>query len=79
MDGPEFVDAGLWGVVGADFGCVVVEEGLDPLGVAVGTVSIGVEPFVLARSSVPFVWIVNQLFANPCPPACDSEWSPSKK
>jgi hypothetical protein len=76
MDGTELVVAGLVGFACPDFGCVVVEEdGLDP----VGTVSIGVEPFVRARSSVPFVWTVNQLFARPCAPACNREWSPSKK
>jgi len=72
IEGTELVVAGLAGFPCPDFGCVEVEEVvLDPV--------VGVEPFVLARSSVPFVWTVNQLFARPCAPACDTEWSPSKR
>ncbi len=76
--GGGLVGAGLFGagLAGAEVGRVVVEadelEGVD-VGVVGGTVTIVPEIFV--RSSVPFVWTVNQMFKNPCPPACDRERS----
>ena len=67
---------GLAGLEGADVGRVVVEaDELDGVDVGVvGAVTI-VPDVTFVRLSVPFVWTVNQMFKNPCPPACDSEWS----
>ena len=65
--------AGLFGLAGADVGRVVVEadDGLDPGVDGGGTVRI--VPALFVRLSVPFDLTVNQLFATPCPPACDTE------
>lgn len=63
---------------GADVGCVVVEDGeLDP-GVEVGG-AVTLVPAAVVRLSIPFALTVNQLFAKPCPPALDREWSAAKK
>lgn len=83
--GGGIVGAGLDGLAGADVGRVVVdvgrvvveEDGLVP-GVDVGG-TVTIVPELTVRSSVPLGWTVNQLFANPCPPACDWVWSPAKK
>jgi hypothetical protein len=73
--GPAGADVGR---VVVDVGRVVVEEdGLVP-GVDVGG-TVTIVPELTVRSSVPLGWTVNQLFANPCPPACDWVWSPAKK
>jgi hypothetical protein len=76
--GAGLVGAGLFGagLAGADIGRVVVEED-EPEGVDVGDVggAVTIVPETFVRSSVPFVWTVNQMFKNPCPPACDREWS----
>jgi hypothetical protein len=78
--GAGMVGAGVLGagLAGAEGGRVVVEEdGFEPGLDVVGTVCIGaeLELFELVRLSAPFDLTVNQLFANPCPPACDWEWS----
>jgi hypothetical protein len=72
--GAGLVGAGLFGagLAGADVGRVVLEEdGLDPGWDVGGTVTI--VPALFVRLSVPFVWTVNQLLKNPCPPACARE------
>jgi hypothetical protein len=83
--GGGIVGAGLDGLAGDDVGRVVVdvgrvvveEDGLVP-GVDVGG-TVTIVPELTVRSSDPLGWTVNQLFANPCPPACDWVWSPAKK
>ncbi len=64
---------GLAGLAGAEVGRVVVEEddGVDP-GVDVGG-TVTLVPALFVRLRVPFGLTVNQLFATPCPLACDSE------
>jgi hypothetical protein len=63
---------------GADVGRVVVEDGeLDPGVEAGGAVTL--VPALVVRLSAPFALTVNQMFAKPCPPALDWEWSAAKK
>jgi hypothetical protein len=78
--GGGLVGDGLAGIgpAGEDVGRVVVEEdGLEPGWDVGGAVTI--VPEAAVRSSVPLERTVNQLFANPWPPARDREWSPAKK
>jgi hypothetical protein len=69
--------AGLFPFAGDDVGRVVVEFEFDPGEEVGGTVA--VVPALFVRLIVPFDLTVNQLFAKPCPPACDWEWSAAKK
>ena len=76
--GAGLVGTGLPGRAGADVGRVVVEDGeLDPGVEAGGAVTL--VPALVVRLSIPFDLTVNQLFAKPCPAACDWEWSDTKK
>ena len=77
--GAGFVVIGVPGLCGgADVGCVVVEDGeLDPGVEAGGAVTL--VPALVVRLSDPFALTVNQMFAKPCPPALDWEWSAAKK
>lgn len=71
------VGGGLAGREGLVGGVVVEGTEVDAGGGVGGTVTL--VPALFVRFSVPFDVTVNQLFAKPCPPACDWEWSPAKK